>query len=454
MSPIKKFGYANTELFTLSGTQYTGYYNIFNNTPYIGKYSQKIKLDNANNIQNIVTRSDLFFNRIPTQNFSLTFSLSDFVFQPNEFINSNSIDNKLRKAFRNFLDTYVACFMPFSNLPYNMTYIGKVSATNYGSTFVWVTSSLNTPVLPLSNLSPFFTRESKIAYTSSTYNTNNTLIVANSGSIVVYKIIPGSTFNNVFSSFYIETNVASYGSLTFNNITSISLYDKNLYICDSGNKSVYAYDITGVVDGDRALGGKFNLKDSVNNTQGNFINPTLVGSSENSVFVYDSGTYTVYFFDTNFNLKDSYKNEKLFSTSTPVSLSYYKIYNQLYLLTEDLNLVIFDSEANANIIQLSTSELESNEVGRKIIFSNSNSDILYLLTNKNLYKKFVSNIVESIGDYTFNSAVTGTNAMTFGNTLYDISILDNYQSFDNIILYGYDQFINYNEQTVYYSIIK
>jgi hypothetical protein len=116
--------------------------------------------------------------------------------------------------------------------------------------------------------------------------------------------------------------------------------------------------------------------------------------------------------------------------------------------------VIFDSNANSRILQLSQKELQSDEIGRKIIFSNNNSDVLYLLTNKNLYKKFVSNIINDIGDYTFNATITGNNSTLTGNVLYDISILDNLKNEDNIILYGYNQFINYNEQTVYYSILK
>ena len=72
MSNIKKFGYANTQLFSITGGQYTGYYNIINENAYVGKYSQEIKLDNYSNAQNIIIRSDKFFDRLPTQNFTLT----------------------------------------------------------------------------------------------------------------------------------------------------------------------------------------------------------------------------------------------------------------------------------------------------------------------------------------------------------------------------------------------
>ena len=92
---IKKFSYAPPNTFLYKGQPYTGYFNVVNNTAYAGKYTQSIVLDNINNVQNFIETSDLFFNRLPTENATLTFSLSDFVFQPNEFINANSIDNKL-----------------------------------------------------------------------------------------------------------------------------------------------------------------------------------------------------------------------------------------------------------------------------------------------------------------------------------------------------------------------
>lgn len=456
MSPIKKFAYASTDIFLLGGVPYTGYYNISNNQAYVSKYAQTIKLENYKNIQNVIIRSNQFLNRLPTENISLTYSLSDFIFQPNEFINSNSIDNKLRKSYTNYLDTYRACFMASSELPYNMTFIGKVSSNDVNLTkFVWVNNSNNSSVSALSTFNSLFTRETKIVYASNNYNINNTLILANSGSLVVYNVNAElSTFAPTFSSFYVETGLAEYGSLQFKNITNVSKYGTNLYVCDKGAKSVYAYDMSGVMQGDRALSYKFNLKDSINKTQGNFASPKLVSSSENTIYVYDEELYTVFYFDTNFNLKNSYKNEILFTNSKPVSITYYKVYDQLFLLTEDFKLVVLDNKANAKEFSLTTQGIAYNEIAKKIIFSNNNSDIMYLLSNVNLYKKFVSNIFGNIGDYTFVNGITGR---VFNNSipaLYDIDILENDSQFDNILLYGYDQFINYKELTVYNSIIK
>ena len=461
MSNIKKFGYADTQIFSITGEVYTGFYNISGENPYIGKYTQSIKLNNYSNAQNILIRSDKFFDRLPTENFTLTYALSDFIFQPNEFINSNSIDNKFKKAFDNFLDSYRACFMASSNLPYSFTGIATLSTHPIsGNIFAWTSGSNNSIVQPLSVYNPAITSNSKIVYATNYFSKNYTLIIANSATIMAFKIYqPNTTFTFTFSTEFIETNTAAYGSLTFGNITNISRTENKLYVCDQGNNTIYAYDITGVLQEDKALGYKFNLTDSMNAIQGGFANATLVSSSSNTIFVYDSYTYTVFLYDTNFNLKNSYKNSNLFSVSQPTCLAYYKLYNQLFILTKDFKIVVLDENANARIINLSKYGIQLDEFAKKIIFSNTNSNVIYILTDINLYKKFITNVVNSIGNYSFIKSITGTNMNNIinynkGVTLYDIDILDTDSNTDNILLFGYDQFINYDEVTVFNTLIK
>ena len=350
--------------------------------------------------------------------------------------------------------------MASSNLPYSFTGVAKISATNTGTRFAWASASTGTVIQPLSVYNPAITSTSKIVYATNIYSENDTLIVANSATIMAYKVYqPDSTFTLTFSSEYIETNTPAYGSLTFGNITNLSRTDNKLYVCDQGNNTIYAYDITSVLQEDKALGYKFNLTDSMNAIQGGFANATLVSSSSNTVYVYDSYTYTIFFYDTNFNLKNSYKNKTLFVNSTPSCLSYYKIYDQLYVLTKDYKLVILDKDANAKIIDISTYGIQPNEYAKKLVFSNTDSNVMYMLTDINIYKKFISNLVDSIGNYSFVSNITGTNMNNIinynkGTTLYDMDILNTDTDVDNILLFGFDQFINYNELTVFNTLIK
>jgi hypothetical protein len=459
MNNIKKFAFCESLTFTLTGdSDYIGYYNTQDGVAYVGKYNQTIKLNDINTIQNVIARSDKFYNRLPGQNLTLTYTISDFIFQPSEFINSNSIDNKLSKAFNNFLDTYRFCFMASSDLPENYTRLAKLSATNNKTQFVWTSGSNNTLTMDISTYNTQFTTKSKIIYTTNknSNNNNNTLIVANSGSLFVYTVNePLSTFNLSFSSYFIDTGqLSSYGALKFNDITSLSRFNTTLYICDSGARTVYSYDIDSVVSEDRALGYKFFLKNSINNTQGGFITPTLVCSSKNIVYIYDKEQFTVFYYDTNFNLINSYKNEKLFSVSKPISITYYEIYNQVFILTEDFNIVALNAQGESIIYNLNMVGLLQNEVAKKIVFSNSNSDVFYLLSNKNLYKRFVSNMSGNIGQFSFVDNISGVNTQANGDLLYDIDTLSTNLSTDNLLVFGYNEFINYDETTIFNSLIK
>lgn len=454
MINIKKFGYTTSNLFTLTGSTYIGYYNINDGKAYAGKYTQEVLLGNYENISNVFVRSDLFLNRLPFENFTLTYNLSDFTFQSGEFINSNSFDNKLQKAFTNYLDTFRACFMASSKLPYNLTAVAQVSSTYQTNQIVWAGSTKQgSTIQSLSAFNSVFTPECKIEFIKGDNTNLNTLVIAGKNTLLVYRTQLYSTFALAFSSSYIETNTPEYGSLTFSNITDISTTGNNLYVCDNGNSTVYSYDITSVIQNDRALGYKFNLTNSVDAMQGGFVSPKLVCSSPNTIFIYDNILNTVLYFDTNFNLKNSYRSSSLFSVSTPVSMTYYKLYNQLFILTSDYKIVVLDGDANATVIEISTDSISPGESPLNLIFSNSNSDVFYLLTTQNLFKKFVSNIYGNIGNYSFSQGITGINTTNTGNVLYDVSIQETNNDVDNILLYGFGQFINYQERTVFNSIL-
>ena len=463
MSDTKKIAFTTGEIFNLTGSNYVGYYNVLSGVAYVGKYTQDVMLKNTNTIQNTITLSDKFFNRLNTENITLTYTLSDFVFEPNEFINTNSINLKLLKAYNNFLDTYRACFFASSKLPYGYNSVSKLSATSAGYIPVWSYNNTNSYLSAFSAYSPQLTRSNKLLFIKNNYSSdadNYTLIVAGSGTLFTFLINPVlSTFNVTFSSSRIETNnLQGYNEVIFNNITSIAKGLNTLYVCDAGNKAIYSYDISGVVNEDRALSTKFNLTNTITTKEGDFVSPLIVASSYNNIFVYDN-TGIIYYYDKNFNVINNYKNGKFFKNSPAVSFTYRRLTDELYVLTNDYQLIILDSQVNSTFYQFDTSQFAFNEVPLKLVFSNTNSDIFYLLTNRGIYKKFVSNNFSNIGVFTIIPTITGSvNSYYAGpdpyTYYYDMDTYDSNENFDNLLVYGYDQFINFREQTLFNSILK
>ena len=157
-------------------------------------------------------------------------------------------------------------------------------------------------------------------------------------------------------------------------------------------------------------------------------------------------------------------------------MTYYKVYNQLYILTQDFKLIVLDSNASeVSITQLNYNTIPVVEKARKLMFSSTNSDVMYILSDRNLYKKFISNVVGNIGLYSFTQNITSysfnfinylngilpydtapnTNASTVP-LLYDMDIIDppRFTQYDDFIVYGYDQMLFYYETLVFNSIFK
>lgn len=454
MSDIKKFQFTTGGLFVLSATNYSGFFNVKDNKAYTTKYEQKTPLSNAGTALTKLTLSDKFLNRLPTENISLTYALSDLMFESNEFINNNSINLKLEKSYSNFLDVFRACFMASSKLPYSNVYTAQMSGVSTGLNLRWENDYRSTSYIR--SPSAVLTVNSKILAYENYYSQNKTLVVSNSSTIFAYKINPQTlTFAMTFSSNKITTvNDTAYGQLNFANIGSIGKGKNNLYIGDIERNVIYAYDTTSVLMEDRALGKSFNLFNTVDSSQGNFTTPSIIEASDNIIFVYDDGQKIIHYYDYNFNKINTYKNTKFFSDHPPVSLTYYKLYDQLYVLTSDYKIVVIDANTNASFVDIQTTGFGTYEKAKKIVFSNSYSDVFYLLTNQGLYKKFVSNPFLSIGNFSFTSKITGSNTQLYGDMLYDITTLDTLSGVDDLTVYGFNQILNYREETVFNSLLK
>ena len=449
-----KYQFTSGGLFSLTGADYAGYFNVRDNRAYTTKYTQVQLLSNAPTSMTKLTLSDKFLNRVPLQNITLTYGLSDLLFQPNEFINNNSINLKLEHAFSNFLDVFRSCFMASSNLPSSTVQVAAMSGVSTGRNFRWNNDYRSTAFVQ--SPSAVLTSDSKILLYENFYSNNKTLVISNSATIFAYKInYSTDTFTLTFSSNNITTvNDSTYGQLQYQNIGTIGKGGNNLYLGDISRNVIYAYDVSSVLYEDRALGNRFNLFNTIEAIDGGFTEPSVIEASDDTVFVYDNAQKIVHYYDLNFNKFNSYKNTQFFTDHPVASLTYNKFHNQLYILTTDFKIIVLDSAANSTFVDIDTTGMGIYEKARKIIFSNSYSDVFYLLSNQDIYKKFISNPYYSIGNFSFVSGITGSNTVLAGDMLYDIATIDNIADYDDIMVYGFNQLLNYKEKTVFNSLLK
>ena len=100
------FNYTTGNILELNGENYIGYYNVTNGNFYSGREvtPRSSFLTVSDNALGNYYKEKLYFNRIPTETLKLPYSKSDIKFEPSDFINQNSINEKLKKLNSNYLE--------------------------------------------------------------------------------------------------------------------------------------------------------------------------------------------------------------------------------------------------------------------------------------------------------------------------------------------------------------
>ena len=89
----QKVGFTTGSEFELTGSEYVGYYNVFNKQAYAGKFNRDIILRSFDNIDTrIILDKDKNFDRVVEDEIVLPFELNDILFQPNEIVNKNTLN--------------------------------------------------------------------------------------------------------------------------------------------------------------------------------------------------------------------------------------------------------------------------------------------------------------------------------------------------------------------------
>ena len=104
-----KRSYAETGLFTLTGSNYEGYVNVLSGVPYTASTTlfntrctgvqtlSGIQLDKETTYKTDLLCSDFFFDRTILDNTLLPNTLEEVLIEPNDFLNYNLLKTKLSK---------------------------------------------------------------------------------------------------------------------------------------------------------------------------------------------------------------------------------------------------------------------------------------------------------------------------------------------------------------------
>jgi hypothetical protein len=228
-----------------------------------------------------------------------------------------------------------------------------------------------------------------------------TMFLSNSGTIST--II--SNFYNTFGNLTYQSDSTYIDSgVIFNNIRGIEFNSLNqMFVLDKGSNYLLKYDASGFLTDDniyknipiyeKSIGGYGSTRDKTE-----FNSPESFTIYNNEIFVLDSGNKTIKRYDYNLNWLSTYRLFIDFLSSYPIHINSDHI-GQFYVLTTDKKLFVYNNNfSQKNIISLN---LVAGEVLKCTFFSKTNNNIFYIVTSKNIYKRFISKPNVNIGKFLF-----------------------------------------------------
>lgn len=410
----------------------------------------------------------LLQDRMPGDVLSLPNQWIDVKLNVNDFVLSENINRSLQSLYKNWLYLLSYSVIPTNDLPDMQLYTHVLM--DKGTGISWVDAD-----------NDYASRNSEIS------GIKNIIKIQNSVEPDKYNIIAGTTTNLMLLSGFDVTTInfienpdtspaptRSDSNIThpsngifFESIKDMVVTDsKELFVLDDHHKIVFKFDISGITTGDESIwkndtpgrlltnmvGDDGTIDDKVN-----FINPVCLVTVNDNIYVLDQHPDTkqcvVKQFDSHLNWKQSF-NLGVFDNQHVIDMEYNSLYNRFYILTHTNNGTNlpkltsfefdFDRVETIDMMDLYRHDISvAQETYRKIYFSIVNENIMYVVTNKNLYKKYVSRPTDFIGRIKFEERYIGSAVSTrdlTDITIYPVTLQvgDVSQNKDEILLFEED----------------
>lgn len=437
-------------------------------------------------ILNELERYNLIQDRLAGDRLQLPNDYYDIKVKVNDFVVAETINYSLEKLYINSLYILSKSVIPSNNIPETRHY--KYIANDTGNGVSWKGMDQWSETSPNSS-SKSLAGVKKLIKMNNVANPNNYNIIATTSTnvlllsgtgvasidIIVNPDLPGITSDS-------DITHPSNG-VRFQNIQDITISDsKSLYVLDSNLGTIFKFDISGMLTLDDAVlkndtPGRLMTAMMGNigtlNDKTKFLNPVCITSVNDLIYVVDhdstSGNSAIKVFDSELNWKYT-KNTGQSLSAGPVDIKYNSNTREIFILCHSPSYSIYTNQINTTttgmpeIVRLDIDTLittQSNnfysearhgtdlggEIYKSIDFSIENPNIMYIMSNFNMYKKYVSRPELFVGNFLIGEKNIGTGNSTSMNfvdftlqpvtlTLYDEHTNRYYtESRDEIMIY-------------------
>lgn len=396
-------------------------------------------------------------DRLPGDLLTLPETLYDIKIKVNDFVVSETINYSLSKLYNNWLYLISKSIIPSNNIP-NSDYTEWMIVDDSTGGLTWKDTFTNSPGVPgylsfrtaatntggsgWSNEQSIFDGVNQLSKIRNIADPDNYNIVANTSTNIILLSGSGTSSIDLIGNFFNNNNpIYSDSDVThpsneilFENIANhVITQDNDLFVLDKNHKTIFKFDISGILTLDRAIlqndtpgrlmtgmmGGPGELTDKTR-----FTNPMMMETVDNLIYTIDhsASESIIKVFDSDLNWKQSVSVGNTLSAG-PLHISYNDQTERFYILCHvrstaalagNTNLPLSQARLPAELVILdknlqyiTTSPLNDDtystrintEQYRKVYFSQQNKNIMYVVTDKNVFKKYVSRPERFIGQF-------------------------------------------------------
>jgi hypothetical protein len=348
-------------------------------------------------------QSTFYYDRYLGDSLSLPYNFEQIKIQNNDTVTRDLVNLKLNHLYQNFLYLYKSSKIASNVIPISSTATAGVSSTS--TTFAW-NRNLNTSQfrqLTAGNL--YNVDKTKVLNIQKNKNLDQYTIFTSYGKDLVIFTSPDNQSSITLSLSSRETYPGSL--INFQDVVSIDFnYNNSMYLLDSGANVLYKYDATGYLTDDTVLLNTLQYVDAIgglgsytNKTE--FNSPNSVVCQGNNVYVLDSGNKCVKKYDEFMNWQETYGLYRDFYSSYPLDMKTDYLSGNFWVLTRDSKLIQYSNDFQDSTTYYLTAFQMAGETFKSLLFSPQNPYLFYIVSNKNVYKRYVTIPQVNIGKYLF-----------------------------------------------------
>lgn len=349
-------------------------------------------------------------DRLIGDDVKLPHTFRDIKVKPNTILTSNAINDVFELINENFLYLISYGKIPTTLLPINNTHY--LSGT--GSLFNYQPAPTNGITTPNYTPSGILADTIDLSFTEKNDGTTAGLICSTTSVALVSSETHSGT--SLSADLISTSSSIGKGLNSFTNIKAVDTQANNAFILN--DYSVYKYDISGITEDDtsistepkgryllQTLGGQGNIADNAK-----FENPINISLHGSSIYVLDQKLdYTKTFikkFDLNFNLQNIYNISENFYQIPVVDIMASD--DNTIILSPSGRLVKYDNTfKSADVFELKDiADFSLGDNYKRLVSSKDNNNIFYILSDKNIFKRFKSKPLTSIGRFRTNKFVS------------------------------------------------